>query len=92
MSSEACFAGGGRLPGDASTPTWCDHELWLQAGSGVRTAAASERTIPAVPPQEWPGRDPAARQRCRRDIGRSLFRTFDSARRRCGRGARIRLL
>ena len=90
MSSEACFAGGRRLPGDAAAPNWCDHELWQQAGC-MPSAAAVEKPLQAVLPAGRASRDPDARQRSRREIGRSLFLTFDSARRRCSRGSRIRL-
>jgi hypothetical protein len=91
MSSEACFAGDGRLPGDAAALNWCDHELWQQAGSGMPSAAAMEKPRQAVLPAGRARRDLDTRLRCRREIGRSLFRTFDSARRRCNRGSRISL-
>ena len=98
MSPYDCFAGGVRPSGDAR-PGWCDHELWQQACAGERSAPIPEKPLAALVAAEPGGRvpdDPAerlvpVRRLHRREIGRSLFRTFDTARRRCGRGTAIRL-
>ncbi|MBA3563005.1 MAG: hypothetical protein H0W33_03170 [Gammaproteobacteria bacterium] len=82
-------------------PSWTDHELWQRPGepTPVKTAVTvacevavieSAPTIAKAATRAIAAHEPAA-PRLRRRRGRSLFSTFDTARRRCKGGSVVRV-